>query len=36
VTREIQDRFLGIARGELPDPYGWLTHVPVDAGAAAD
>ncbi len=35
VTAEIQDRFLGIARGELPDTYGWLTHVPAPAGAAA-
>ncbi|HYH78479.1 MAG TPA: branched-chain amino acid transaminase [Longimicrobium sp.] len=35
VTAEIQDRFLGIARGELPDPYGWLTHVPAPAGAVA-
>jgi branched-chain amino acid aminotransferase len=28
VTRSIQDRFLGIARGQVPDPYGWLTLVP--------
>ena len=28
-------RFLGIARGELPDTYGWLTHVPATAGATA-
>jgi branched-chain amino acid aminotransferase len=35
VTEEIQSRFLGIARGELPDTYGWLTHVPVPASAAA-
>ncbi|HEX8905071.1 MAG TPA: hypothetical protein VF771_09540, partial [Longimicrobiaceae bacterium] len=33
ITAEIQDRFLGIARGELPDTYGWLTHVPAHAGA---
>ena len=31
ITAEIQDRFLGIARGEIPDPYGWLTHVPAHA-----
>jgi len=31
VTAEIQDRFLGIARGEIPDSYGWLTHVPAHA-----
>ena len=35
VTEEIQSRFLGIARGELPDTYGWLTHVPIPASAAA-
>lgn len=29
ITRSIQERFLGIARGLLPDPYGWLTPVPV-------
>jgi branched-chain amino acid aminotransferase len=33
ITAEIQDRFLGIARGEVPDAYGWLTHVPSHAGA---
>ncbi|HEU4562967.1 MAG TPA: branched-chain amino acid transaminase [Longimicrobium sp.] len=33
ITAEIQDRFLGIARGEIPDPYGWLTHVPAHVGA---
>lgn len=31
VTEEIQARFLGIARGELPDTYGWLTYVPAHA-----
>ena len=35
VTEEIQSRFLGIAHGELPDVYGWLTHVPIHASAAA-
>ena len=35
ITAEIQDRFLGIARGEIPDPYGWLTPVPAHAGASA-
>jgi len=35
ITEEIQSRFLGIARGELPDTYGWLTHVPMHASAAA-
>jgi branched-chain amino acid aminotransferase len=33
VTEEIQARFLGIARGEQPDPYGWLTLVPQPAAA---
>lgn len=34
LTRQIQDRYLGIARGRLPDPYGWLTPVPVAAASA--
>ena len=33
VTGEIQSTYLGIARGELPDRYGWLTPVPVPAMA---
>ena len=31
VTRQVQARFLGIARGTVGDPYGWLTPVPVPA-----
>ena len=31
ITREIQERFLGIARGQIADPYGWLTPVPLPA-----
>jgi len=31
VTRAIQERYLGIARGTLPDPYGWRTPVPMPA-----
>jgi branched-chain amino acid aminotransferase len=27
ITRTLQARLLGIARGQLPDPYGWLTVV---------
>jgi branched-chain amino acid aminotransferase len=27
VTRRLQQRFLGIVQGELPDTHGWLTHV---------
>lgn len=29
VTLAIQERFLGIARGTLPDTFGWRTPVPV-------
>ena len=31
VTSAIQRDYLGIARGELPDRFGWLTPVPVPA-----
>jgi branched-chain amino acid aminotransferase len=31
VTRRLQSEFLGIARGRLPDRYGWLTPVPAAA-----
>jgi hypothetical protein len=31
VTLALQEQFLGIARGELADPYGWLTIVPEPA-----
>jgi branched-chain amino acid aminotransferase len=34
VTAQIQKQFLGIARGELPDTYGWLTPVPTRGAAA--
>ncbi|MBV9773432.1 MAG: branched-chain amino acid transaminase [Gemmatimonadetes bacterium] len=27
LTRELQRRYLDIARGNAPDPYGWLTYV---------
>ncbi len=36
VTRRLQQRFLGIARGELPDIYGWLSHVEKGAVAVGD
>jgi branched-chain amino acid aminotransferase len=29
VTQAVQERFLGIARGAFPDPYGWLTPIPA-------
>lgn len=34
VTRAIQEQYLGIAKGQLPDRHGWLTMVPAPAGAA--
>jgi branched-chain amino acid aminotransferase len=33
VTLAVQDRFMAIAKGRMPDPYGWLTPVPVAATA---
>jgi branched-chain amino acid aminotransferase len=33
ITEQIQTRYLGIARGQLPDDHGWLTMVPAHAGA---
>ncbi|MDQ3697231.1 MAG: branched-chain amino acid transaminase [Gemmatimonadota bacterium] len=36
ITLTIQERYLGIAMGQIDDPYGWLTMVPehVPAGVA--
>lgn len=34
ITKKIQETFLGIASGKLPDPYGWLTPVPSPAPAS--
>jgi branched-chain amino acid aminotransferase len=34
VTRAIQQQFLGIAKGRVPDPYGWLTAIPQDVEVA--
>jgi branched-chain amino acid aminotransferase len=28
VARQLQKELLGLAKGERPDPYGWLTPVP--------
>lgn len=39
VARKLQEELLGLAKGERPDPYGWLTHVgssEEDGGARAD
>jgi branched-chain amino acid aminotransferase len=33
ITRAIQEEFLGIARGEIADRHGWLTHVTEPVGA---
>ncbi len=33
ITKRIQDRYLGIATGRLPDEHGWLTPVPTAATA---
>jgi branched-chain amino acid aminotransferase len=35
VTRAIQERYMGIVTGQLPDTHGWLTPVPMPAGATA-
>jgi branched-chain amino acid aminotransferase len=34
VTLAIQERFMAIAKGRIPDPYGWLTPVPTPVGVA--
>ena len=34
ITREIQERYMGIATGRIADPYGWLTPVPLPAPVA--
>jgi len=33
ITLAIQDQYMGIAEGRLPDRYGWLTRVPSEARA---
>jgi branched-chain amino acid aminotransferase len=35
ITRAIQEQFMGIATGRLPDRHGWLTPVPSATGATA-
>ena len=34
ITRAIQSEFLGVAKGEIADRHGWLTHVPEPVVAA--
>ncbi len=36
VTKAVQEQFFGITSGELPDKYGWLTHVKQSEKAAGD
>jgi branched-chain amino acid aminotransferase len=36
VTRALQERYLGICRGQLPDAHGWLTPVPLPAPESAE
>jgi len=31
VTRALQNEFMGIAKGRVPDRHNWLTPVPVAA-----
>ena len=33
ITKAIQEQYMGIAEGRLPDPYGWRTMVPAGAHA---
>lgn len=35
ITKEIQDTFFGIIRGEIEDKWGWLTPVPLAEPSAA-
>ena len=34
ITLALQERFMAIAKGRVPDPYGWLTPVPSAVGVA--
>jgi branched-chain amino acid aminotransferase len=34
ITRQLQDEYLGVVTGRLPDRYGWLTMVPEAVAAA--
>ena len=35
ITRRLQEQYMGIVRGKVPDRYGWLTPVPVAEPAAS-
>ena len=34
VTERLQKEFFSLLEGEAEDRYGWLTPIPVEAGAA--
>jgi len=34
ITRALQEEYMGITAGRIPDRHGWLTPVPAQAGAA--
>ena len=36
ITKKVQEQFFGITSGELPDKYGWLTHVKQSEKTAGD
>ncbi len=36
ITKAVQDQFFGITSGQLPDKYGWLTHVHKHVPASGD
>ncbi|MEQ8677901.1 MAG: branched-chain amino acid transaminase [Aggregatilineales bacterium] len=36
ITKAVQEQFFGITSGELPDKYGWLTHVKQSEKTAGD
>ena len=35
ITRKLQEQYLGLVKGKIPDRYGWLTPVPVAEPAAS-
>jgi branched-chain amino acid aminotransferase len=35
ITLAIQERYMAIVKGRVPDPYGWLTPVPTPVAAGA-
>ena len=35
ITRKVQEQYMGIAKGTIPDRFGWLTPVPMAEPAAS-